>query len=189
MGVCGIPASRCVRYRPPLCRSEHGRRLGRSVQHLGANMARGKVGKLKASELKTKNAGLIADGGNLYLRTFEAKDGTLMRGWIFRFQLPGRNARDMGLGSLDSIGLAMARKLAAENRELVAIGVDPIERRNEIVSARRVAEAVTPAADVRSVCRRLYQDPSIRLAQSETCAAMDEYAEDLRIANHRQDAG
>ena len=66
-----------------------------------------------------------------------------MRGWIFRFQLPGRNARDMGLGSLDSIGLAMARKLAAENRELVAIGVDPIERRNEIVSARRVAEAVT----------------------------------------------
>lgn len=118
-------------------------------------MARGKVGKLKASELKTKNAGLIADGGNLYLRTFEAKDGTLMRGWIFRFQLPGRNARDMGLGSLDSINLAMARKLAAENRELVAIGVDPIERRNEIVSARRVSEAVTPPPTF-DLCARDY---------------------------------
>jgi integrase len=118
-------------------------------------MARGKVGKLKASELKTKEAGLKSDGGNLYLRTFVSPSGHISRGWIFRFQLPGRNARDMGLGSLDSINLAMARKLAAENRELVAIGVDPIERRNEIVSARRVAEAVTPPPTF-DLCARDY---------------------------------
>ena len=61
----------------------------------------------------------------------------------------------MGLGSLTAIGLAMARKLAAENRELVAIGVDPIERRNEIISARRVAEAVTPPPTF-DLCARDY---------------------------------
>ena len=95
-------------------------------------MARGKIGKLKASQLKTKNAGMKSDGGNLYLRSWEAKDGTLTRGWIFRFKLPFKNERDMGLGSLDSINLAKARELAAQYREMVATGVDPIEQRNLI---------------------------------------------------------
>ena len=83
-------------------------------------MARGKIGKLKASQLKTKTAGMKSDGGNLYLRSWEAKDGTLTRGWIFRFKLPFKNERDIGLGSLDSINLAKARELAAQYREMVA---------------------------------------------------------------------
>jgi hypothetical protein len=119
-------------------------------------MARGgRIGRLKASQLKTTKPGLLSDGGNLNLRTLVGKDGMISRGWIFRFKLPGQKERDMGLGSLDSINLAVARRLASENRELVAIGVDPIERRNEIVSARRVAEAVTlpPTFDV---CSRDY---------------------------------
>jgi hypothetical protein len=153
-------------------------------------MARGgRIGRLKASQLKTMKPGLICDGGNLYIKT-DSDDGRISRRWIFRFQLPGSSKpRDMGLGSLDSIGLAMARKLAGENRELVAIGVDPIDRRNEIVSAPASGRSCGATADVRSMCCQLYQDPSVRLAQSETCTAMDEYTGDLRIAVHRQDAG
>jgi integrase len=94
-------------------------------------MDMGGIEKLKVTDLRTKKPGPISDGGNLNLRTWEAKDGTLTRGWIFRFQLPGRKPRDMGLGSLDSIGLAKARELAAAYREMVATGVDPIEHRNQ----------------------------------------------------------
>ena len=49
----------------------------------------------------------------------------------------------------------MARKLAADNRELKATGVDPIERRNQIISARRIAEAVTPPPTF-DVCAKDY---------------------------------
>jgi len=119
-------------------------------------MARGKIGRLNTSQLRTKKVGLIADGGCLYIRTTLAQDGKSMnRGWIFRYQLPGGKTRDMGLGSLDCVGLAMARKLAADNRELVATGVDPIMQRKEIVAARRVAEAVQPPPTF-DLCARDY---------------------------------
>ena len=94
-------------------------------------MARNGIEKLKLKDLKRTTAGLIADGGNLYLRVFVGKDDTVGRGWIFRYQLPGQKVRDMGLGSLDRIGLAKARELAREHREFVGTGIDPIERRNE----------------------------------------------------------
>jgi hypothetical protein len=62
---------------------------------MGVNggMDMGGIEKLKFPDLKTKAAGLLSDGGNLYLRSFEAKDGTLTRGWIFRFQLPAGRRR------------------------------------------------------------------------------------------------
>ena len=53
-------------------------------------MARGKVGKLKTSELKTKKAGLIADGGNLYLRTFISKDDNISPRLDFSFPTAGQ---------------------------------------------------------------------------------------------------
>lgn len=116
-------------------------------------MARGGIEKLKVHKLKTKNPGLLSDGGNLYLQTSAGKDGNLRRSWIFRYQLPGhvsRNgrpiARDMGLGSLDAIGLAKARELAANCRELIATGIDPIERRNEEI-AQRAAHVPVPTFD------------------------------------------
>ena len=61
----------------------------------------------------------------------------------------------MGLGAITSVNLALARQLAADNRALVATGVDPIERRNEIIRARRIAEAVSPAPTF-DVCARDY---------------------------------
>ena len=93
-------------------------------------MARNGIEKLKVSDLRTKRAGLLADGGNLYLRTCIGADGNISRGWIFRYQLSGAKPRDMGLGSLGSIGLGKPRELAGEYRELLATGIDPIAHRN-----------------------------------------------------------
>jgi integrase len=109
-------------------------------------MARGGIEKLHVKDLRTKKPGLLSDGGNLNLRTSIGPDGKVSRGWIFRFQLPGKKPRDMGLGSLDSIGLAKARDLAGQYRELVATGIDPIDRRNEL-QAQSAAALPVPTFD------------------------------------------
>jgi integrase len=69
--------------------------------------------------------GMHGDGGGLYLKV--TKSGT--KSWIYRFQLSGKR-REMGLGAADVIGLAKARNLAADCREKVANGKDPIEHRD-----------------------------------------------------------
>jgi hypothetical protein len=74
-------------------------------------MARGGIAKLKMHKLKTRKPSRLSDGGNLYLQTTIGKGGTIRRSWILRFKLPGRPERDMGLGSLDTAGLARARQL------------------------------------------------------------------------------
>ncbi len=69
--------------------------------------------------------GMHGDGGSLYLKV--TKSGT--KSWIYRFQLNGKR-REMGLGDANIIGLARARQLAADCREKVANGKDPIELRD-----------------------------------------------------------
>jgi hypothetical protein len=64
---------------------------------------------------RAKDRGLYADGGGLALQV--SKDGA--RSWVFRFMRDGRE-RCMGLGSLNSVGLAKARIKAAAARELLA---------------------------------------------------------------------
>jgi integrase len=105
----------------------------------GHHMARSGIERLKVGDLKTKKPGLLSDGGNLNLRTFVGKNGKISRGWIFRYQLPGKNPRDMGLGSLDSIGLAKARELAKTYREMVVTGLDPIVER-DAEKAKKIAQ-------------------------------------------------
>jgi hypothetical protein len=85
------------------------------------------IGKLTALKVeKIKKPGTYGDGGRLYLQVSEA----LTKSWIFRFTAPGGGRRrDMGLGGLDTYGLAEARELALECRKLVAKGRDPIEER------------------------------------------------------------
>jgi integrase len=93
----------------------------------------------RLSALKLANLtgpGYFADGGNLYFRI--APGGAC--GWIFRFTIQGR-VRDMGLGAYPEISLAAARRIAAECRELVKKGTDPIVRRRADRAAQRVAAA------------------------------------------------
>jgi integrase len=83
------------------------------------------IGRLTALKVdKTKQPGMYADGGGLYLRV--TKDGT--KNWVFRFMLNGR-PRWMGMGPLHTISLAEARARAAECRKQRHDGIDPIDAR------------------------------------------------------------
>jgi hypothetical protein len=68
--------------------------------------------------------GRYSDGGGLYVVVHAG--GT--KRWVFLFMRDGRQ-REMGLGSILSIGLAAARERAAECRALLAAGKDPIDVR------------------------------------------------------------
>jgi integrase len=67
-----------------------------------------------------KEEGRHADGGGLYLRI--SKGGG--RSWVFMRAEDGRRV-EIGLGSAQSISLAIARRIASEMREAVATGKNP----------------------------------------------------------------
>lgn len=80
--------------------------------------------------------GRYADGGNLHLQI--ARGGT--KAWVFLYQRNGVS-RAMGLGSLRSVPLAIARELAAQAREQLARGFDPIDTRKAAALEQRAARA------------------------------------------------
>ncbi|MDB5875017.1 MAG: integrase [Ramlibacter sp.] len=88
---------------------------------------------------RNKLPGYYLDGHGLYLQI--SKSGS--RSWIFRYTL-NRKTREMGLGSVDDFGLAQARERAQRARQLVADGIDPIDRRD----ADRKALALVREAEV-----------------------------------------
>ncbi|SEF41053.1 Integrase [Methylobacterium sp. 190mf] len=102
--------------------------------------APGQLSALKVS--RTRDPGLYADGGGLYLQVTNAE----ARSWIFRFMLNGR-ARSMGLGSLHTLTLAEAREKATECRKLCLDGIDPIEAREKARATARLDAANTITFD------------------------------------------
>lgn len=94
------------------------------------------INRLSARAVATAaEPGYYADGGGLYLRIGAAAT----KSWVFRFRQHGR-LREMGLGSINAVGLASARESAAEARRVSAQGHDPIEARR----AARAAESAIP---------------------------------------------
>ncbi|MBV9017557.1 MAG: integrase arm-type DNA-binding domain-containing protein [Alphaproteobacteria bacterium] len=89
-------------------------------------MARaGKMTALKVARIaRAKVPGYYGDGGGLFLQVSRFGTGS----WVFRYRIGGR-LREMGLGSLDTIGLAGARERARKAREQRLDGYDPIELR------------------------------------------------------------
>lgn len=85
-----------------------------------------------------KQRGYYADGGGLYLQV----SATLTKSWVFRFARDGK-AREMGLGPLNAVSLAMARELAANCRAKLQLGQDPIEERSADREAARLKKART----------------------------------------------
>jgi integrase len=85
------------------------------------------------------------DGGGLYLQVRAAKDEPerITRSWLFRYK-----NRWMGLGSVDDLPLAKARKRAAELRAQTNDGVDPIKKRRDERAAAIVEEVKAAAAAV-----------------------------------------
>jgi integrase len=82
------------------------------------------AGNLTARKVETAKAGKYSDGGNLYL--IVSASGS--RKWVLRFTWRGR-AKEMGLGSANSVPLADAREKAASARRKIAQGLNPIEER------------------------------------------------------------
>lgn len=93
------------------------------------------IHKLTALQVaKITAPGLHLDGGGLYL----AVAGTGSRKWVFRYK-----RRDMGLGGYPAVSLAEARQKAAEAREVLARGEDPIEVRKAAEAARKLKPILT----------------------------------------------
>ncbi len=85
-------------------------------------MTRG-IHRLNPVQVRNAKPGMHADGGGLYLRVVEGRDG-LTRSWVFRFK-----GRYMGLGSVHTWTLTQARERAREARQRLQDGIDPIEHR------------------------------------------------------------
>src|SRR5919112_1882866 len=82
---------------------------------------------LNARTVATLTApGRHSDGGGLYLSI--SPSGA--RSWVFMWKVAGKR-REMGLGSLRDVPLAKARERAAEARQKLAGGLDPIAIRNK----------------------------------------------------------
>ena len=97
-------------------------------------MAR-RIDRLSSVALRSKGAGLHADGRGLY---FQVRGHS--RSWILRFMLNGR-ARYMGLGPFPDVSLADARREAERCRKLLRDGKDPIEARHRHRQAARLEAA------------------------------------------------
>jgi len=112
-----------------------------------------------------KKPGYYLDGHGLYLQV--SASGS--RSWILRYTL-NKRVREMGLGSADDFGLAQARERAQRARQLVADGIDPIDKRN----AERKALVGMQAAE------------KARLKTFEDCAIEfhEANADDWRNAKH-----
>src|SRR5215471_19136478 len=75
---------------------------------------------------------LLCDGGGLWLQVSAGKGAQANKSWIFRYAAAGtkisktgreyRRERQMGLGSLHTVGLADAREMARSSRLLVRQG-------------------------------------------------------------------
>jgi integrase len=110
---------------------------------------------LSAAKVKHANVGMHADGGGLYLQVTQSRDGKqLNKSWLFMFRSPTTGKRrEMGLGSLDVLGLSEARDAAESTRKLVAAGQDPIEARN---AERAVTQQPAPGPQTFERCAVAY---------------------------------
>src|SRR5262249_7940360 len=86
------------------------------------------LNRLSSAKVRAANAGLLCDGGGLYLRCTPNADGGASKSWVDRYGLSGKG-HEMGCGSLDRVSMKRARELAAKYRELCARRIDPIEHR------------------------------------------------------------
>ncbi|WP_339764991.1 integrase arm-type DNA-binding domain-containing protein [uncultured Sulfitobacter sp.] len=92
--------------------------------------------KNKLTSIAVRNAkpGRLFDGGGLFLIKKEAGGN-----WIWRYTHL-KQTREMGLGTLDAVGLADARKARDTWAGVLASGVDPISERNRLRDAEKAAQ-------------------------------------------------
>jgi integrase len=102
-------------------------------------MSRLSPNQLTARKVETLRDGSYADGGNLWI-TVSGKS----KNWSIRYKSPLTGSRrEMGIGPLRDVPLAVAREKATEARRLIREGIDPIERRKDEKAARILQDGVT----------------------------------------------
>ena len=107
-------------------------------------MANVKHNQLSAAQVKTVTApGTHADGDGLTLRVSD----TGAKSWVMRLTVDGQR-RNVGLGGYPLVGLAEARKLAAEHRRIVLDGGDPVEVKKAATVERQAKALIPTFADV-----------------------------------------
>src|SRR5215210_5146626 len=80
--------------------------------------------------------GRHSDGGGLYLNI----TGSGVRSCVFMWKADGKR-REMGLGALRDVPLAKARERAAEARQKLTAGLDPITARDNKPQVMTFGEA------------------------------------------------
>ncbi len=95
------------------------------------------MGRLTVTAIRKLEPGKHSDGLGLYL--FVDKRGVDYARWVFIYTLKGRRP-ELSLGPYHAVPLAEARALAAQARELVRRGVDPVSDRK---AAQKVGEGAT----------------------------------------------
>ena len=110
------------------------------------------VKKLSARAAATLTApGRHSDGDGLYL----VVDASGARRWLFLFRWQGK-LKEMGLGGLSSVSLAEAREKAAQARQILKAGKNPIEHRRTVKEERLAA--VTFGSFAEEVVKSLSQE-------------------------------
>ncbi|MFN3354044.1 MAG: tyrosine-type recombinase/integrase [Brevundimonas sp.] len=99
------------------------------------------IHRLNWRKVPTLGPGWHADGLGLYVRVEETGN----RRWVFVFHRGGRR-RELGLGSAETVPLADARRMAADAREQIRQGLDPIAARR----AAQTPQQVVPFSEVAS---------------------------------------
>lgn len=94
--------------------------------------------KLSARQIMHAPSGKLQDGNGLTLIKRSKDKGK----WVFRFSMDGKRP-EMGLGTWPSVSLAEARTLAADARQLIQAGKNPIRERN----AARVSSKTVPTLE------------------------------------------
>lgn len=91
------------------------------------------------TKAKYRTPGRYADGGGLYLQVAKRPGATanskgewalssVTRSWLYQYSSSGK-VRQMGLGSLNQVTLAQARKRAEAARHKISEGIDPLDER------------------------------------------------------------
>ena len=85
----------------------------------------GAYNRISATTIKSLTLGKHCDGGGLWLN----KRGDSSN-WFFRYTFAG-DRREIGLGSIQKVGLRQARDLAEKCRSRLRDGLDPIKQRDK----------------------------------------------------------
>jgi integrase len=132
------------------------------------------VKRLRADNLPIE-PGEHADGDGLYLQVRRGAGDQLSRSWIFRTKVGGRE-RELGLGSVERVSLAEARKKAVGARKLRDDGVNPVAAKRAQQAAERLEAARAVTFDE---CAAEYIDSRPKWSQryrDEWKASLDRYA-------------